>query len=139
MFCNEVCWTPVQGKSSLYYHEDKLSTHLIYLYLQLSNDIESNPRPDNEANIKIMHININGLRENLDSLFTERKQYDVIAVTESKLSDNVKTEDILLDEFEESLRKDRIEDQGGGITVYIKKGIITHKCHDLQLQNLESI
>ncbi len=33
MFCNKVCWTPVQGNSSLYYHEDKLSTHLIYLYL----------------------------------------------------------------------------------------------------------
>ncbi len=66
-----------------------------------------------------MHININSLREPLDSLFTQVKQYDVIAVTESKLSDNVKTEDILLDRFEEPLRKDRIEDQGGGITVYI--------------------
>ncbi len=86
-----------------------------------------------------MHININGLREKLDLLFNEEKQYDVIAVTESKLSDNVKTEDILLDGFEEPLRKDRMEDQAGGITVYIKKGIITHRCHDLELQNIESI
>ncbi len=81
-----------------------------------------------------MYININGLSETLDSLLTEGKQYDVIAVTES-----VKTKDILLDGFEEPLRKDRIEVQGGGITVYIKKGIITHRRHDLELQNLETI
>ncbi len=57
----------------------------------------------------------------MESLFAEGKQYDVIVVTESKLSDNIKTEDILLEGFEEPNRKDRTEDQGGGIIVYIKK------------------
>ncbi len=45
----------------------------------------------------------------------------------------------MLDDFDKPIRKDRPEDQGGGIIVYTRKGIITHRRYDLELQNLESV
>ncbi len=89
--------------------------------------------------VKVMHININGLRDKVDVLYTEAKRYDIVAVTETKLNDGVDTSDLRMSGFQDPIRKDRTEDSGGGIAVYMKEGITAARRNDLELNDLESI
>ena len=89
-------------------------------------------------NIKVLHININGLKEKKDVLYTEAKYYDIVAVTESKLSNTTETKDILMKDFLEPIRKDR-PTGGGGIVLYVKAGIKATRRNELELEGLESI
>ncbi len=128
-----------------YYFQYFLTSVPIFRYylkvdsLLLSGDIELNPGPVNDKKVKVMHININGLKDKVNSLYAECRNYHVIAVTETKLSGNTETKDILMKGFKESIRKDRTEDQGGGIVIYAKDEVTVHRRHDLELLNVESI
>ena len=89
--------------------------------------------------LKVMHININGLREKRDILLTEAQEYDIVAVTETKLDSDVDPSKITMPGFHDPVRKDRAEDGGGGIVVYLKTDLIGTRRSDLECDDLESI
>ncbi len=89
--------------------------------------------------LKVMHININGLREKRDILLTEAQEYDIVAVTETKLDSDVDPSKITMPGFHDPVRKDRTEDGGGGIVVYLKTDLIGTRRSDLECDDLESI
>lgn len=70
--------------------------------------------------IKIAHLNINGLRNKIDLLNAELSNYDIICVSETKLSDTVETQKLLIDGLHQPICKDRRFDNGDGLLVYIK-------------------
>ena len=56
-----------------------------------------NPGPVN-SELKIFHLNINGLRNKVDELETEVSGYDIVIITETKLNVNNESKNIILQE-----------------------------------------
>jgi exonuclease III len=74
-------------------------------------------------------------------IYTELVNNDVLCVTETKLDNNVNSSELLLDNFQnpDSFRKDRIINQGGGILICIREGLLSKRRHDLEIPELESV
>ena len=130
---------------------------MIYLIL-LAGDVELNPGPASidsgsisndlsdssmidlsifEQNFSIVHYNIQSLVGKLDQIQIELSHFDVIALFESWLSDNVSTDEILFQNYQMPIRKDRVEKFYGGVIIYVKENI---PCRlDLEIDGLECI
>ena len=106
--------------------------------LLLNGDIEVNPGPVN-SEFKIFHLNINGLRNKVDELETEVSGYDIVIITETKLNVNIDSKNIILQEFQEPIRKDRVDNRGGGVAVYCRNNIAFRRRLDLESNNVENI
>ena len=106
--------------------------------LLLNGDIEENPGPSH-AELKIFHLNINGLRNKVDELETEVWDYDVVIITETKLNLNIENKNISLSGFQEPIRKDRNDKQGGGVAVYFKLNMAVRRRSDLETNSIENI
>ena len=109
--------------------------------LVLAGDVETNPGPHiNSKLLKLFHININGIRHKLDEIESEFEDYDIIAVTETKLDDNISTNEITLADFQEPFRKDRTENNGGGIICLLKNHIAARRMPEYELNSgIESL
>ena len=94
---------------------------------------------NNLACMKIAHLNINGLRNKIDLLKAELFDYDIICVSETKLSDTVETPNLEIDAFNQPIRRDRRFNNGGGLLVYIKNNICFKRCPDIENQYIENI
>ena len=92
----------------------------------LNGYIEVNPGPS-YSKLKIFHFNINGLRNKVDELETEVSDYDIVVITETKLNLNTENKNIKLDEFQDPIRKDRIDNMGGGVAIYLKANIAVRR------------
>ena len=55
------------------------------------------------------------------------------------MSTNKKTEDIMIPNFDAPYRKDRNGRPGGGVVIYIKSGILSHKLSNLMYGDLEGL
>ena len=131
----------------------------IYLIL-LAGDVELNPGPASidsesisndlsdssiidlsifEQNFSIVHYNIQSLVGKLDQIQIELSHFDVIALSESWLSENVSTEEILFQNYQRPFRKDRVENSYGGIIINIKENIPCKRRLDLEIDGLECI
>ena len=88
----------------------------------LSSDIETNPGP-RQTSLKFFHININSLQHKIDEIETELDDYDIVAITETKLDNSVCNERILLSQYQEPFRKDRTGGYGGGIVCYARNNV----------------
>ena len=73
--------------------------------------------------MKVAHLNINGLRNKIDLLSAEPSEYDIICVSETKLSDNIETKNLEINGFHQPIRRHRRFNNGGGLLVYIKSNI----------------
>ena len=119
-----------------------LSRLWLALLLLLSGDIETNPgptlsKPINPANrfrnstkfnenitqLKILQTNINGISNKILELqqLTTDEKLDIIAVQESKLTKKSK-KDPYIQNFS-PIRKDRDENNGGGLIIFVKQDI----------------
>lgn len=137
-----------------------LCTLLVYHFIiqQLllrAGDIKPNPGPmdldssDNStesqysrylnSGLSIVHLNIQSLKPKLDILQVELQPYDVVILTETWLSDNVKTDDLLLPNFQPPFRCDRINRIGGGVAIYVKEGLNVNLRPELSKIGLEAL
>jgi endonuclease/exonuclease/phosphatase family metal-dependent hydrolase len=76
----------------------------------------------NETNLKIYQININGIQNKIEELrnITQKFSPDIIAVQETKLTPNSNKFNI---PGYTTIRRDRDDKSGGGLTTYIKDNI----------------
>ena len=92
------------------------------MILLLSGDIEVNPGPQTNqhsipnisksisTNISIVHYNVQSFLPKKDIIYTELQQFDVIAISETWLSNTVNNEDIIFKNYHEPFRRDRVGD-----------------------------
>ena len=81
-------------------------------------------------------LNINSIRHKLDEIESEFEDYNIIAVTETKLDDNISsTNKVTLADFQEPFRKDRTEDNEGGIICYVKNHIAARRMPEYELNS----
>lgn len=85
------------------------------------------------------HINIQGVSNKIDQvrllLGSERNQVHMLGLGETKLNAVHPDSAFKINGF----RKDRKENSGGGILVYVKDGVCCNRRSDLELDNLECI
>ena len=75
----------------------------------------------------------------VDQLQIELSHFDVIALTETWLSENVSTDEIMFQNYQVPFRKDRITNSYGGVIVYVKDNIPCKRRLDLEIYGVECI
>ena len=137
-----------------------VSLILCYLFLMIiiiSGDIHPNPGPipqntsspnssfssissiDTSNYFSFIHYNVQSILTKLDILLTEFKDFDILAFSETWLGTSIPTEDLLLDSFHTPERKDRPNDNHGGVILYVKNKYYYKRRSDLEIQGVESI
>ena len=130
----------------------------MFFLILLAGDIESNPRPDmldhsSDDNISnsstydisifehffsIVQYNIQSLMGKVDQLQIELLHFDVIALTETWLSETVSTDEIMFQNYQVPIRKDRITNSYGGVIVYVKDNIPCKRRLDLEIDGVDA-
>ena len=114
---------------------------IIQLLLQTAGDIHLNPGPPCRAQPKelpITHINARSLRRKLDLLDSEVIDHDVITISGTRLSADIKNNEISINGYHPPVRKDRSDDPHGGVAIYVKNSLICKERHDLSIPQLEA-
>ena len=75
------------------------------------------------TSMKIAHSNINSTRNKIDDISVELSDYDIICISEIKLDDQIPTTSLLIDSYNNPIRKDRNINNGGGLIISIKNNI----------------
>lgn len=110
----------------------------LYIFILLAGDIESNPGPEDsdplssfssaestkdmsvfEDNFSFVHCNIQSLYTKIDQLQIELFHFDIIALSETWLTPNIKDTDIMFLNYQSPFRKDRLNNNYGGVIVYV--------------------
>ena len=83
------------------------------------------------------HYNVQSIVSKLDILHAELIDFDILAFTETWLSQSTSIEELHLDTHCRPERKDRTTDAHGGILVYIKDNIHFRRRPDLEPRSIE--
>ena len=112
----------------------------LYLLIVLSGDIEINPGPPEsvdlssscsscttdislslfEQNFSVVHYNVQSLLAKVDQLQMELSHFDVIALSETWFSPDIKVDKIFFQNYQKPFRKDRLDNTYGGVIIYVK-------------------
>ena len=131
----------------------------MFVLILLAGDIESNPGPDMfdhssdnnisnsstydisifEQNFSIVQYKIQSLMGKVYQLQRELSHFDLITLTETWLSENVSTDEIMFQNYQVPFRKDRITNSYGGVIVYEKDSIPCKRRLDLEIDGIECI
>lgn len=112
---------------------------IIFLLMLKSGDIESNPGPDTQHILSILHCNIRSIRNKMDYLKDNFLDFDILCFSETHLDHSIATENILLNSnFSNPYRKDRTN-HGGGLLVYLNNSILHSRQTELEVYCPESI
>ena len=106
------------------------------------NNTQINDRNNTQINLtsmKIAHSNINSIRNKIDDVSANLSDYDIICISETKLSDDIQTKNLLIDSYHDPIRKDRNTNNGGGLMLYMKNNIFYKHRPDLESDELENI
>ena len=133
-------------------------TGWLYFLILLAGDIELNPgsySPDTslssdssgshmdvsvfESNFSVVHYNVQSLLNKIDLLQVELSHFDVIAMSETWLSQSIDDTDLKLLNYQSPFRKDRQTNNYGGVIVYVRDNIPCKRRPDLEVQGLESL
>ena len=90
-------------------------------------------------NLSFVQYNVQSIVNKLDILQAELHDIDILSFTETWLSPDISTEDIILQSYNKLERKDRPEDPHGGVIIYVKDGIHYKRRDDLEVRGIESI
>ena len=119
---------------------DKFTFYKIIL-LMICMDIHPNPGPNNTNTIHtldILHLNTRSIRNKMNSISDLSESYQILCFSETHLDDTIDSSLLLIEGFDNPLRKDRTRN-GGGVMVYISS-ILNYKIRpDLENQRLETI
>ncbi|XP_053396163.1 uncharacterized protein LOC128556153 [Mercenaria mercenaria] len=86
-----------------------------------------------------MHLNIQSLKPKIDILEIEAQPYDILIFTESWLSPATSNDDLLIPNFQTPFRCDRNDRIGGGVTIYIRDGLLAKHRDDLSVAGIEAL
>ena len=128
---------------------------LSHILLNQHGDIESNPGPNSFSEVdslcsnitdsiascklfKFIHLNVRSLIPKIDQIYMEFNHYDIIALTETFLSEDISDESLQMQGYYSSFRRDRNR-HGGGVCIYVKNYIYAVRCTELENNNLECI
>ena len=99
-----------------------LSTGLLLLLLLRSGDIESNPGPIPNYEIKIIHLNARSIPKHISHIETECNKYDIITCSETWLAPHHTSAQTDLLHFHPPIRLDRPSSHsGGGVRSHIRE------------------
>ena len=115
---------------------------IIQLLLQTAGNIHLNPGPLCRAQLKelsVIHINARSLRRKLDLLDSEVTDHDVITISETGLSADIKNNEISINGYHPPVRKDRSDDPHGGVAIYVKNSLICKERYDLSIPQIEAV
>ena len=120
-------------------HNNRLKQIRITLAMQ---GIETNPGPNSRSNLTISHVNINSITSpnRLEELeqFIVANNVDILALTETKLDNNVNPSLYNLDDFHEPFTNHRNR-HGGGTALYAHSSLPIKRRHNLELPGEEWI
>ena len=133
-------------------------TGWLYFLIFLAGDIELNPGPYSpdtslssdssgshmdvsvfESNFSVVHYNVQSLLNKIDLLQVELSHFDVIAFSETWLSQSIDDTDLKLLNYQSPFRKNRQTNNYGGVIVYVRDNIPCKGRPDLEVQGLESL
>ena len=86
----------------------------------------------------IVHYNIQSISNKVDLIESELRNFDVICLTETWLDRRISDDLIKLNGFK-LYRRDRADDNHGGICVYVNQALFSCRRQDLELPQLECI
>ena len=117
-----------------------LSSSLLQLLLLRSADIESNPGPTPNYEIKIIHLNARSIPKHISDVETECNKYDIITCSETWLAPHHTSAQTDLLHFHPPIRLDRpLNHSGGGVAIYVKRHLFCKHRPDLHVPGLEAI
>ena len=117
------------------------ATVITFILLLLANDVHPNPGPpltQKSAELSVVHLNVRSIRNKLDVLAHEIKDYDIVTLSETWLSDSTSDDSLLIDGFHPPIRQDR-PDHYGGVAIYVKNNLICKPRPDLSVPTLEAV
>ena len=88
------------------------------------------------SSLKFSH-NVQSILNKLDVLQAELFEFDILAFSETWLSQSVTSDDLLLQSFNRPERKDRVWDSHGGVMIYVKEGLHYKRREDLEIRDIE--
>ena len=116
----------------------QFSLVLILLLLE-AGDIESNPDPNPEHTLSVLHLNIRSIRNKIDYLKDNFIDFEVLCFSETHLDLTVSPETLSISNcFSNPYRKDR-NMHGGGLLMYINSNLVQRRRQDLEIFCAESI
>ena len=139
------------------------SVFLTWLYVLLlqAGDVHQNPGPSSNSSsmqdkstassilnidfssldnhLSFVHYNVQSLAPKLDTLTAELMDFDILAFSETWLNESTLTEDLLIESFSQSERKDRVGDRHGGVIIYVKDSLFYRHRDELELRGIENI
>ena len=111
---------------------------LILLLLE-AGDIESNPGPNPENTLSVLHLNIRSIRNKIDYLKDNFTDFEVACFSETHLDMAISSEVLpISNSFSNPYRKDR-NMHGGGLLMYINTNLAHRRRQDLEIFCNESI
>ena len=75
--------------------------------------------------MSFVHYNVQSLATKLDTLAAELYDFDILAFSETWLSETSSTHDLMIESFSKPERKDRVGDRHGGVIIYVKESLFT--------------
>ena len=103
-------------------------------------DIHTNPGPtlNDKHSLDIIHLNTRSIRNKMDNLSPVVDSFHVVRFSETHLDADTASNTLLLDSFDETLRKDRTQ-HGGGLMVYTSNMLKYRRRHDLESPIIETL
>ena len=114
---------------------------IIIYFLMCSMDVHLNPGPviiDIGENMSIIHNNIKSVKTKLNDLKVEAAHHDIVTLSETLLTKDVKNEEVLMSIFFPPFRRDR-PNGWGGVAIYVKDTLFCKERPDLAVEDLEAI
>jgi hypothetical protein len=106
----------------------------------MAGDVELNPGPIMTC-LNIGHINARSLvnEEKFEEIssFIFQKNFELFAITETWLNNQISNDDLCIPGFHAIVRKDRPNTRGGGVALYITQSLAFKRRNDLENNNLE--
>ena len=91
------------------------------------------------SNISFVHYNVQSFFNKKDILYAELHHFDVVAFSETWLTNNINDKDILFSNYHAPFRKDRSTDAHGGILIYVSDKLFAKRRFDLEIPCIECI
>ncbi len=88
--------------------------------------------------LKLVHYNCESLRNKVNILEAECKEFDIVGITETWLNEKIDNEKLEIKGYKTPIRKDR-DDGWGGVALYIKDELYYKRRLDLENPQLEAI
>ena len=117
-----------------------LISNYLMVRLIMAGDVELNPGPIMTC-LNIGHINARSLvnEEKFEEIssFIFQKNFELFAITETWLNNQISNDDLCIPGFHAIVRKDRPNTRGGGVALYITQSLAFKRRNDLENNNLE--